>query len=179
MRLLDRPLPGMLVLEAEPRADARGWFQRAFCRAELAAFGVDASVEQVNLSCSDHRHTLRGLHHQAAPGREAKVVTCLEGAVHDVVLDLRPSSPTFGRHAAVPLSPADRRLLVVPAGCAHGFLTLEPGTRMLYLVTAAYDPALDRGVRWDDPAFKIAWPAAPEVISPRDAALPDFMFGSA
>jgi dTDP-4-dehydrorhamnose 3,5-epimerase len=174
VRLLDRPLPGMLVLEAEPRADERGWFQRCFCRAELAALGVDAAVEQVNLSRSERRRTLRGLHYQAAPGAEAKIVTCLEGAVHDVVLDLRSRSPTFGRHAAVQLSPANRRILVVPAGCAHGFLTLAAGTQMLYLVTAAYDPALDRGVRWDDPAFAIPWPAAPEVISPRDAALPGF-----
>lgn len=174
MRLLDQPLPGMLVLEAEPRHDERGWFQRCFCRTELAAFGVDVAIEQVNLSCSDHPLTLRGLHYQASPGTEAKVVICTAGAVHDVVLDLRPGSPAFGRHAAVPLAPANRRVLVVPAGCAHGFLTLEPDTRMLYLVTSAYDAELDRGVRWDDPAFAIPWPAAPAVISPRDAALPDF-----
>jgi dTDP-4-dehydrorhamnose 3,5-epimerase len=174
LRLLDQPLPGMLLLEAEPRHDERGWFQRCFCRGELAAFGAELAVEQVNLSASDHPHTLRGLHYQAAPGTEAKVVTCLTGAVHDVVLDLRPASPTFGRHAAVPLSPENRRVLVIPAGCAHGFLTLAADTRMLYLVSAAYDPGLDRGVRWDDPAFAVPWPAPPAVISPRDAALPDF-----
>lgn len=174
MRLLDQPLAGMLLIEAEPRHDERGWFQRCFCRAQLATFGVEFAIQQANLSCSDHPFTLRGLHYQAPPGAEAKVVTCIAGAVHDVVLDLRPGSPTFGRHAAVALAPANRRILVVPAGCAHGFLTLEPDTRMLYLVTSAYDPELDRGVRWDDPAFAIPWPRAPAMISPRDAALPDF-----
>lgn len=174
MRLISRPLPGMMVLEAEPRLDERGYFQRCFCRAELAAFGVDPGIEQANLSFSERSRTLRGLHYQLGANAEIKVVTCLRGAVHDVVLDLRPTSPTYGCHVALELSPGSRRILVVPEGCAHGFLSLQPGTLMLYLVTAAYDPAHERGVRWDDPAFAIPWPHAPEVISTRDATLADF-----
>lgn len=173
MRLVARPLPGMMVLEAEPRFDERGSFQRCFCRAELEALGIRADIAQANLSFSEKARTLRGLHYQASPSAERKVVTCVQGAVHDVVLDLRPESPSHGRHAAVELSARNRRILVVPEGCAHGFLTLEPGTTMLYLVTAPFDPARDRGVRWNDPAFAIPWPFSPEVISPRDAALPD------
>jgi dTDP-4-dehydrorhamnose 3,5-epimerase len=174
MRLISRPLPGMLVLEAEPHADERGFFARCFCREELGRLGLDLGVAQANLSFSEQAGTLRGLHYQLGTSAESKVVTCLEGALHDVVLDLRPSSPTFGRHAAVELRPENRRIVVLPEGCAHGFLTLEPGTLMLYLVTAPYDPVRERGVRWDDPAFAIEWPHPPRVISPRDAALPDF-----
>lgn len=174
MRIVSRPLPGMLVLEGEPRIDERGYFQRCFCREELAALGLDPALAQVNLSFSEHARTLRGLHYQLGPSAETKFVTCLQGAVHDVVLDLRPGSPTYGRHAAVELSPASRRTVVVPEGCAHGFLSLAPGTQMLYLVTAAYDPVRERGVRWDDPAFGIEWPHRPAMISPRDACLPDF-----
>lgn len=175
MRLISRPLPGMMVLEAEPRVDGRGFFQRCFCRAELAALGVgEVDVAQANVSFSAQAGTLRGLHHQLGPSAERKLVACLHGGAHDVVLDLRPGSPAYGRHAAVELSAANRRLVLVPEGCAHGFLTVADATTMLYLVTAAYDPVRERGVRWDDPAFAIPWPAAPAVISPRDAALPDF-----
>lgn len=176
MRLVARPLPGAMVLEAEPRFDERGSFQRCFCQAELEALGIRADIAQANLSFSEKARTLRGLHYQAGPSAERKVVTCVQGAVHDVVLDLRPDSPSYGHHAAVELSARNRRILVVPEGCAHGFLTLEPGTMMLYLVTAPFDPAHDRGVRWNDPGFAIPWPFPPEVISPRDAALPDFDF---
>ena len=174
MRLISRPLPGMLVLEAEPNTDPRGFFARCFCRTELEAFGPALDIVQANLSFSEQAGTLRGLHYQLGPGAETKIVTCLQGALHDVVLDLRPQSPTFRRHAAVELSPDNRRVVVVPEGCAHGFLTGCDGTLMLYLVTAAYDPARERAVRWDDPAFAIDWPAAPRVISDRDARHPDF-----
>lgn len=174
MRLVDRPLPGMMVLEAEPHRDRRGFFARCFCRRELERFGLDPDIEQANLSFSEQEGTLRGLHYQLPPSAETKIVLCLKGAIHDVVLDLRRGSPTFGRHAAVELSEANRRILVVPEGCAHGFLTLSDATLVFYLVSAAYDPALERGVRWNDPAFGIAWPFPPRVISERDAAHPDF-----
>jgi dTDP-4-dehydrorhamnose 3,5-epimerase len=174
MRLIDRPLPGMLVLEGQPHEDARGSFMRCFCREAFQALGAEAGIAQANLSSSERAGTLRGLHWQVGSSAEAKIVTCIEGALHDVVLDLRPASPSYGRHEAVVLSARNRRLVVVPRGCAHGFLTLEDRTRVLYLVTAAYDPARERGVRWDDPAFAIPWPSHPRVISPRDAAFPDF-----
>ena len=174
MRLISRPLPGMMVLEAEPRGDRRGYFARCFCRAELEALGLRLGIEQANLSFSERVGTLRGLHHQLGPSAETKILTCLQGAAHDVVLDLRPASPAYGRHAAVELSPANGRVVVVPEGCAHGFLTLADATLVHYLVTAAYDPVRERGVRWDDPAFAISWPFPPTVISPRDAAHADF-----
>jgi dTDP-4-dehydrorhamnose 3,5-epimerase len=174
MRLISRPLPGMLVLQAEPHTDPRGFFARCFCRAELAALGVERGIEQANLSYSGQAGTLRGLHYQMAPSAEVKVLTCVQGAVHDVVLDLRPDSPSYGRHAAVELSAANGRVVVVPEGCAHGFLTLRDEALLLYLVSAAYDPVRERAIRWNDPAFAISWPSAPEVISSRDATVPDF-----
>ena len=174
MRLISRPLPGMLVLQAEPRVDQRGYFARCFCRTELAQWGVTAPIEQANLSFSERALTLRGLHYQVGPSAETKVVTCLQGALHDVVLDLRPASPSYGQHAAIELTAENRRVVVVPEGCAHGFLTLTDATLLLYLVTAAYDPVRERAVRWDDPGFAITWPFRPSVLSPRDAALPDF-----
>ena len=174
MRLISRPLPGMLVLQAEPRVDQRGFFARCFCREELAAFGAGSVIEQANLSFSERAGTLRGLHYQIGPSAETKVVTCLQGALHDVVLDLRADSPAYGRHAAVELSAANRRLLVIPEGCAHGFLTMSDATLLLYMVSHGYDPVRERAVRWDDPAFGLYWPGAPRMISPRDAAIPDF-----
>lgn len=177
MQLIARPLPGMLVLEAELRVDDRGFFARYFCRTELGALGLAPDVEQANLSLSAEVGTLRGLHYQVGPNAETKVLTCLQGGVHDVVLDLRPTSPTFGRYAAVDLTPENRRIVVVPEGCAHGFLTLTKNALVFYLVSRPYDPARERGVRWNDPAFKIAWPFAPCVISDRDANHPDFDLG--
>ena len=174
MRLISRPLPGMLVLQTDMLADARGSFARCFCRAELELLGLAPDITQANLSFSDKAGTLRGLHYQVGPSAETKVVTCLQGTLHDVVLDLRRDSPTYGRHATVELSPHNRRVILVPQGCAHGFLTSSDATLVLYLVTAAYDPVRERIVRWDDPSFAIVWPAAPRVISARDAHHPDF-----
>lgn len=174
MRCVSRPLPGMLVLEAEPRHDARGSFARMFCRDELRQFGVERGVEQANLSRSERRGTLRGLHYQIGPSAETKVVGCFSGAIHDVVLDLRRESPSFGQWASAELSAANGRMVVVPEGCAHGFLTLEDNSLAFYLVSAPYDPLRERGVRWDDPAFGIVWPFPPECVSERDAAHPDF-----
>lgn len=169
-----RPLPGVLLLGARPQHDERGWFQRSFCRRELAALGVDRAVVQANLSRSVRKGTLRGLHYQSRPSEETKLVSCVRGALWDVVLDLRPHSPTFGQHFAAELSAVNHRLMVVPEGCAHGLLTLADDTLVCYLVSAAYDPARERGVRWNDPAFAIPWPSPPAVISARDASHPDY-----
>jgi dTDP-4-dehydrorhamnose 3,5-epimerase len=164
----------MLVLEAEPHADGRGFFTRLFCRTQFAELGKKAAVDQANLSYSARRGTLRGLHYQLGPSAETKMVSCLRGRLHDVVLDLRPASPSFGHWAAVELSESNRRVVVVPEGCAHGFLTMEDDCLAFYLVTAAYDPLRERGVRWDDPAFGIVWPFQPTCISDRDRSHPDF-----
>lgn len=174
MRAIGEPLPGVRLLELAPRFDERGFFARAYCRATLADHEVDLPVAQANLSSSRARGTLRGLHYQLPPSAEIKLVLCLTGAVWDCVLDLRPGSPTFGRWAAEELSAANRRAMLVPEGCAHGFLTLEPDSLVLYMVSAAHDPARERGVRFDDPRFAIAWPFPPRVVSARDRAHPDF-----
>ena len=174
MRLISRPLPGMLVLQAEAHTDARGSFARCFCREELA----DARARRRNRAGEPvlfraGRHAARAAL-PAGPSAETKVVTCLQGALHDVVLDLRPASPSYGQHAAIELTAENRRVVVVPEGCAHGFLTLTDATLLLYLVTAAYDPIRERAVRWDDPGFAITWPFRPSLLSPRDAGYPDF-----
>ncbi|GBD43047.1 dTDP-4-dehydrorhamnose 3,5-epimerase [bacterium HR40] len=167
-------LPGVLLLTFPRHDDRRGWFGRAFCRDSLRHLGIDLDPVQANLSLSRRRGTLRGLHYQLPPSAETKLVRCLAGAILDVVLDLRPHSPTFGRHMAVELEGGAPRAVLVPPGCAHGFLTLTDDTLVLYFVSARYDPARERGVRFDDPTFAIRWPFPPEVVSDRDLAHPDF-----
>ncbi|BCX17846.1 MAG: dTDP-4-dehydrorhamnose 3,5-epimerase [Geminicoccaceae bacterium] len=174
MRALDEPLPGVRLLELAPRFDERGFFARAFCRTTLADLEIDLPVVQANLSRSHGRGTLRGLHYQLPPSAETKLVLCLEGAIWDCVLDLRPDSPSFGRWAAAELSATNHRAMLVPPGCAHGFLTLVPDCLVLYFVSAAYDPARERGVRWNDPTFAITWPFEPRILSERDRTHPDF-----
>lgn len=174
LRLLARPLPGMLVLASQPSVDERGAFTRLFCRRELGDLGLARDVEQANLSHSTAEGTLRGLHYQLGTSAETKIVTCVAGRAWDVVLDLRRDSPTFGQTVAVELTPENRKLVVVPEGCAHGFLTLESETTLIYFASAGWDPVRERGVRWDDPAFAIPWPIPPRVVSERDAAHPDF-----
>jgi dTDP-4-dehydrorhamnose 3,5-epimerase len=174
LRVVARPLPGVVLLEPQPRRDERGFFARWYCRAELRELGLDRDIAQANMSLSARAGTLRGLHYQLGPSAESKIVACMQGAFWDVVLDLRHGSPTFGHHFATELSVTNRRIVVVPEGCAHGLLTLADESLAFYLVTAPYDPVRERGVRWDDPAFAIPWPRAPAVISPRDAAHPDF-----
>src|SRR5262249_13234922 len=136
--------------------------------------GAAARAEKKPLSSNRHKHTLRGFHYQVAPYQEDKLLRCVRGAVHDVLLDLRPESPTFMRHLTVKLSAANYRMLLVPKGCANAFLTLEAETEVTYLVSEFYAPAAERGVRWDDPAFGIRWPAKPAVISDKDRSWPDF-----
>lgn len=171
MRLLAEPLDSVRLLALEPRPDERGAFTRLYCRETLARLGVDEGVCQANLSASPLRGTLRGLHWQIPPSAETKLVVCLAGEVHDVVVDLRRGQ-RFLRHAAFRLSGGEPRLLVVPPGCAHGFLTLSPDVLLLYLVSAAWDPARERGLRFDDPALAIDWPIPPALVSKRDLAHP-------
>ena len=159
MRLISRPLPGMLVLEAEAAYRPARLLRPLLLPRTSWRPRADTGIEQANLSFSERAGTLRGLHYQLAPSAETKVVTCLQGALHDVVLDLRPESPSYRAPCGGRASPENRRVVVVPEGCAHGFLTLADATLLLYLVTAAYDPVRERAVRWDDPGFAIAWPA--------------------
>jgi dTDP-4-dehydrorhamnose 3,5-epimerase len=152
--------------------DARGSFARTFCRADLAAAGIDFSVEQANLSRNAVRGTLRGLHFQAEPHGEPKIVSCVRGRIWDVAVDIRPGSPTYGQWRGFELSPEIACAVHIPQGFAQGFLTLEPDSEVHYLMGAPYVPAAAMGIRWDDPALAIAWPELPALLSERDAALP-------
>ena len=167
-------LAGAYVIAIERLSDARGFFARSFCAREFEDHGLNPSLAQCNISYNRHAGTLRGMHFQAAPFEEAKLVRCTRGAIHDVIIDLRPDSPTFMQHVGVQLTPDARNMLYVPEGFAHGFLTLEDHTEVFYQMSEFYVPGAARGFRWDDPAFAIDWPASVSVISERDAAYPDF-----
>jgi dTDP-4-dehydrorhamnose 3,5-epimerase len=163
-------LAGAFVIELEPKHDERGFFARAFCERELAAHGLGSSFPQCNISYNRLAGTLRGMHFNSALQPEAKLVRCIRGAVHDVIVDLRPSSPTRMKSIAVELSAENRRMLYVPEGFAHGFLTLDADTEVYYHMGAFFVAEAARGFRYDDPAFAIDWPRRPQVISERDAS---------
>ncbi len=173
MRFAETEIAGVVVVEIEPRGDARGAFARLHCPDEFAAAGHPFAPVQTSLSRNPRAGTLRGMHYQPAPHAEVKLVRAVRGAVFDVALDLRPDSPTYRRWTATELSAGNARALLIPEGVAHGFLTLEADTDVLYQISPAFRPGHEAGVRWDDPAFHIDWPAAPEVISGRDAGYPD------
>ena len=174
MRFTETKVAGAFLIEPEPVADERGFFARAWDRAELEARGLDASLAQCSISFSHRRGTLRGLHYQAAPHQEVKLIRCTQGAIWDVALDLRPDSPTYGAWFGTELSAANRAMLYIPRGCAHGQLTLTDSTEVFYQISAPYAPEAARGVRFDDPAFGIEWPIEVEVINDRDRNYPDF-----
>lgn len=168
-------LPGAVVIDLERREDERGFFARTFCANEFADHGLNARLVQANTSWNPRQGTLRGMHFQHAPHAEVKVVRATRGAIHDVIVDLRPDSPTYKQWVGVDLTQENRRALYVPEGFAHGFQTLEPDTEVHYLVTEFYTPEAEGGVRWNDPAFGIEWPdPANAFLSPKDAAWPDF-----
>jgi dTDP-4-dehydrorhamnose 3,5-epimerase len=174
MLFLETELPGVFEIRLDPHFDNRGFFARSWCRQEFEAHGLNPALVQCNISFNVRKGTLRGMHFQAQPHAETKLVRCTKGAIYDVVLDLRPSSPAYRKWIAVVLSTANRHMVYIPAGCAHGFLTLEDDTEVFYQMSEFYDADSARGVRWNDPAFRILWPEKVEVISERDAALPDF-----
>lgn len=168
-------IPGVFVVDLERIADERGFFARGFCAEEFAARGLCAAFTQANISMNRHRATLRGMHYQAEPKPEPKLVRCTRGAIFDVAVDLRAGEATHCRWVGVELSADNGRALYIPPGCAHGFITLCDDSEVFYLMGAAYDPTLARGVRWDDPAFAIAWPISPAVISDRDSTYRDYL----
>jgi dTDP-4-dehydrorhamnose 3,5-epimerase len=170
----DTDLPGLRVIELEASTDERGSFARTFDAAEWESRGMSTRVEQCSLSRNALRGTLRGMHYQAAPFAECKLVRCGRGAIFDVAVDLRPDSPGFRRWFGVELSESNDTLLYIPEGLAHGFFTLTDDSEVLYQISERYSPEHSRGVRWDDPAFGIAWPDEPRVISDRDRAFADF-----
>jgi dTDP-4-dehydrorhamnose 3,5-epimerase len=169
------PIAGAFVIGAEPVEDERGFFARTFCREEFLRWGLDPCVAQCGVSFSTQPGTLRGMHLQAPPYAEAKLVRCTRGAVYDVILDLRDGSPGFGAWWAVELTPASNRLLYVPEGVAHGFQTLEADSEVSYQMSRPYASEAATGVRWDDPAFGIAWPLDVTAMSPDDRSRADFV----
>ncbi len=174
MKFHSAPLAGAYTIELEKRGDDRGFFARFYCANEFANQGLDGRIVQINNSLSRIQGTLRGMHYQLAPKAETKVVRCIRGALYDVILDLRPESPTFGKWFGAELTAENRLMMYAPKGFAHGFLTLQPDTEALYLATEFYALDRERCVRWNDPAFAVAWPAAPVVVSDKDRAAPDF-----
>lgn len=174
MKFIPLAVEGAYRIEAEPLEDERGWFARFFCAAEFEAHGLQTRWVQANQSLSRKAYTLRGLHYQKPPHEEVKLVRCLRGRIWNVVADLRPDSPSFGRWDAVELSSSLLRWIYVPQGCANGFLTLEDDSEVFYLVSTAYAPQAESGVRWDDPFIAIRWPGQPRVLSVKDQNWPRF-----
>jgi dTDP-4-dehydrorhamnose 3,5-epimerase len=174
MRFQETEIPGAFIVPLEPHCDERGFFARTFCEEAFATAGIPMHALQANLSYNVKARTLRGLHLRTEY-EEPKLVQCVRGQVWDVALDLRPFSPAYGRSVGMMLSPEARQLFFIPPGCAHGFLTLTDATDLLYLMGAPFVPGAGRGVRWNDPAFRIAWPVEPAVMSERDANFPDFV----
>jgi dTDP-4-dehydrorhamnose 3,5-epimerase len=169
VRISETSLAGAFLVEAETHADERGFFARTYCREEFAALGIATRFDQCSISYNARRGTLRGLHWQADPHGEEKLVRCTSGAIFDVIVDLRPESPTLRRWFGLELDAMNRRALYIPKGCAHGFISLSDASEVLYMISAAYEPAAARGLRWNDPALEIVWPIAPTVICARDA----------
>jgi dTDP-4-dehydrorhamnose 3,5-epimerase len=167
-------LPGVFEIRIEPKPDERGFFARCWCQREFEDNGLNSKLVQCSVSFNVRKGTLRGMHYQTAPNQEAKVVRCTRGALYDVVVDLRRNSPTFGEWVAVVVTAASRNMVYVPEGCGHGFLTLEDETEVMYQISEFYSPESARGVRWDDPAFRIVWPGEVKVISERDRTYPNF-----
>jgi dTDP-4-dehydrorhamnose 3,5-epimerase len=176
MRLIETPLPGAFVIELELLSDERGWFTRTFDAAEFEAHGLNPTVAQCNASFNANAGTLRGMHYQAEPHGESKLVRCVRGAIFDVAIDLRLDSPAFRRWHGVELSADNRRALYIPAGMAHGFQTLSDDCEVLYQMGSPYVPEAGRGVRWDDPVFAIGWPqcSGERTISEKDRSYPDY-----
>ena len=174
MNFTPTPLAGAYVLVLERREDDRGFFARSFCQKEFAEHGLNPRIAQCNVSFNAKRGTLRGMHYQAAPYQEAKVVRCTQGSVWDVIIDLRRESPTFKRWHGIELSAENRLALYIPEGFAHGFQTLADASELLYIMSEFYNANASRGLCWDDPAFAIQWPLPNAHMSDRDRNFPRF-----
>ena len=174
MHFFGTRLPGVFIIEPERKEDDRGFFARVFCVDEFGAQGLETNLVQCSISFNKQQGTLRGMHFQSAPQEEVRLVRCTMGAVYDVVLDLRPDSPAFKQWIAAELTDENRRMVYIPKGLAHGFLTLENNCEVFYQMSEFYHHENAHGVRWDDPAFAIQWPAPVQLISERDRSFKDF-----
>lgn len=177
MIFIEADLRGAYIIEPEPFADNRGFFARIWCQREFSARGLAAELKQTNISFNNRAGTLRGMHYQVAPYQETKLVRCTKGAIYDVIIDLRPESPTFMQWMGAELSDSNHKMLYVPKDFAHGFQTLTDDVEISYQVSEFYTPGAERGIRWDDPSFGVAWPLPVSVISEKDASWPKFELG--
>jgi dTDP-4-dehydrorhamnose 3,5-epimerase len=171
---IDTKLHGAVIIEPERLEDDRGFFARSWCRREFQAHDLNPRFVQSNVSSSRKQGTLRGMHYQARPHEEAKLVRCTSGSIYDAIIDLRPDSPTFKESTGLVLTAQDYKMLYIPEGFAHGFVTLEDNTEVFYQMSEFYSAECARGVRWNDPVFEIAWPLTPRVMSDRDRDWPNF-----
>lgn len=174
MKFKETKLNDAYILELEKHEDERGFFARAYCVNEFQEKGIEFPVVQANVSFNRYKHTLRGMHYQQQPHGEAKLVRCTRGAIFDAIIDVRPDSSTYMEWIGVELTDQNYRMLFVPEGFAHGFITLEDKTQVTYQVSEFYTPGAERGIRWNDEAFNINWPAEPEIISEKDSVWPDY-----
>jgi dTDP-4-dehydrorhamnose 3,5-epimerase len=175
MIFTETSLRGAFIIDLEPRADERGFFARSWCAEEFEKLGLNARLSQCNISFNEKRGTLRGMHYQVEPYPEAKVVRCTMGSIYDVIIDLRPDSPTFKNWYGIELSAENHRALYVPIDFAHGFQTLTDHSEVSYQMSEFFHPECSRGVRWDDPAFAVAWPLVTVIVSERDSSFPLWM----
>ena len=174
MKFRETDIEGARIIELDRSVDERGFFARVWCELEMGQHSLSAGISQINTAYSPRAGTLRGLHFQLPPHAEVKIARCLRGAVYDVIVDLRPTSRTYGRWLGVTLTPNGGESLYVPEGCAHGYLTLSNDTELMYLTSRPYAPTAARGVRFDDPAFEIRWPGEIRIVSDADRSWPAF-----
>ncbi len=174
MKITQTKINGVYIIEPEPREDSRGYFARVFAKEELNKAGIDFSIVHINRSLSKEKGVIRGMHYQAKPKEEDKIIQCLAGEIFDVALDLRPNSKTFGQWVSEVLNPDNKKMLLLPKGCAHGFQTLKENSVVEYFVTEYYAPDFEKGVRYNDSNFNIDWPIKDAVLSEKDANWPDF-----
>lgn len=175
MKFTETALKGAFILDLEKREDPRGFFARTFCANEFKQHGLNPNVVQANMSLSKQKYTLRGMHYQVDGAEEAKLIRCTKGSILDVILDLRKNSPTYCQHIKVELTESNYRMLYVPEGFAHGFITLEDNIEVMYLVSQFYTPGGERGIRWNDPLFKIQWPTSNPILSEKDTDHPNYV----
>ena len=174
MIFTETKLMGAYIIDIEKLEDERGFFARSWCKQEFEAYGLNPQLVQCDISFNMRKGTLRGMHYQVKPFEEAKLIRCTRGSIHDVIIDIRPDSSTFRKYVGMSLTPGNMKMLYVPEGFAHGFLTLEDNTEVFYQMSEFYAPEYARGLRWNDPAFGIEWPSDVRVISERDRSYPDF-----
>ncbi len=167
-------LQDAFIIDLEKHQDERGFFARVYCEKEFRDHGIDPGVVQANVSYNKFSNTLRGFHYQAEPYGEAKLMRCTKGSIYDVIIDVRPDSPSYKQWIGVELTESNHRMLYVPEGFAHGFITLQDETEVTYLVSEFYTPSAEKGIRWDDPAFGVEWPVEVKVISEKDRNWPDY-----